>query len=110
MSQVTDEKPVAVTIERGTGKNKERVRITTRYALKKREEVLTARVQAQYQAEAKEITIVSRTVAALQVTVPQEWVPVAINWNGITVATPQSPGCYIVSIKNPGSGRPCPAK
>ncbi|MBI4908062.1 MAG: hypothetical protein HY820_30840 [Acidobacteria bacterium] len=108
LSQVKDEKPVAVTIERGAGKNRERMRITTRYQLRKREEVLTARTQAQYQSEAKEIVIISRTVASLQVDVPPQWAPVSINWNGVQVATPQTPGCYIVSIKNPGNARPCP--
>ncbi len=107
LSQVKEEKPVAVTIERGTGKNRERIRVTTRYQLRKREEVLTARLQGQYQAEAKEIVIISRTVAALEVDVPAQWAPLSVNWNGVQVATPQTPGCYLVSIKNPGSARPC---
>lgn len=109
LTQVADERPVSVTVERGTGKNKERMRITTRYLLRKREEVLTARVQAQYQPDAKEITIVSRTVSTLQLTIPPQWTPVSVNWNGVTVASPQTPGCYLVSLQNPGAGRPCPA-
>src|SRR5262249_30653008 len=108
LSQVVDEKPVSIMIERGIGKNRERIRLTTRYQLRKREEVLTARLQAQYNAEAMEITIISRTIASMQVNVPSDWLPVTLNWNGVTVATPQSAGCYLVSIKNPGNARPCP--
>jgi len=103
MSQVTEEKPVAVTIER----DKERIRLVTRYLLRQRAEVVTARVQAEYLPEAKEITIVSRTVATARVQVPPQWAPVSINWNGTTVAQPNEAGCWIVSIKNPGEARPC---
>jgi hypothetical protein len=110
MSQVTEEKPVAVTIERGTGKAKERIRLVTRYQLRKREEVITARVQAFYNASAKEVAIASRTVAELRLTVPPQWVPVTVNWNGVPVATVENPGCYLLSLKEPGSSRSCPAE
>lgn len=103
MSQITDEKPVAVTIER----DKERIRLVTRYQLRQRPEVITARVKAEYLPEAKEITIVSRTVATARLQVPPQWAPVSVNWNGTTVAQPNEPGCWIVSIKNPGEARPC---
>lgn len=103
MSQVTEEKPVAVTIER----DKERIRLVTRYVLRQRPEVITARVQAEYVPDLKEITIVSRTVATARLQVPPQWAPVSVNWNGTTVAQPNEPGCWIVSIKNPGEARPC---
>lgn len=103
MSQVTEEKPVAVTIDR----NKERIRLVTRYRLRQREEITTARVSAEYNADLKEIVIVSRTVAALRLTVPPEWAPASINWNGTVAATAENPGCYELSLKTPGSTRPC---
>jgi hypothetical protein len=110
MGEVKEEKPVAVTIERMEGKEKERVRLVTRYVLRKREEVITARIQAEYLPEPKEIVIVTRTVAALRVTVPEEWAPATINWNGQQVATPHNAGCYVLSLKEGGASKPCPAQ
>ncbi|MBI3209663.1 MAG: hypothetical protein HYZ37_12295 [Candidatus Solibacter usitatus] len=107
MGQVRDERPVAVTIERGAGKEKERIRLTTRYVLRKREETLTVRLQAEYLPDGKEISIVSRAIAALQITVPAEWVPAAVSWNGTQMATPQAAGCYLLTLQEPGSARPC---
>ena len=108
MGEVKEEKPVAVTIERMEGKEKERVRLVTRYVLRKREEVITARIQAEYLMDAKEIVIVTRTVSALRVTVPEAWAPVTINWNGQQVATPHNAGCYVLSMKEGGASKPCP--
>lgn len=106
MSQVSEEKPVAVTIER----DKEKIRLVTRYTLKKREEVITARIQGELAKDAKDIVIVSRTVASLQLTIPPEWAPATVNWNGNQVSNPQNAGCYILSLKQPGAIRPCPSK
>lgn len=108
MSQVTEERPVSVTIERVEKKEKDRIRLTTYYKLRKREEVITARLQASYSPEAKEITIISRAVAELQIRVPEQWVPAAITWNGNQMAAPVSPGCLVLSLKQPGAARPCP--
>lgn len=108
MSQITEEKPVSVTIERKSGKEKERIRLTTYYKLKKREEVVTARLQASYSPDSKEVTIISRTVAELQINIPEQWVPATINWNGNPMASPQTTGCFVISLKLPGSARPCP--
>ncbi|MBI3679718.1 MAG: hypothetical protein HY235_04915 [Acidobacteria bacterium] len=105
MREVTEEKPVAITIER----NKERIRLTTRYQLRKREEVLTARLQAEFNPESKEITVVSRAIAAIHITVPPQWVPATLNWNGTPIATFENPGCMVLSVKDPGTARPCPA-
>lgn len=115
MTRVTAEKPVAVTIERlektkDRGKDrmaKDRIRLVSRYQLRKREEVLTARVQGEYVADTHEIVIVSRTVASLKILVPAAWTPASINWNGNPVAQPQGPGCLLLSLKNPGSAQPC---
>ena len=93
-----------ITIER----DKEKIRLVTRYTLKKREEVITARIQGELAKDAKDIVIVSRTVASLQLTIPPEWAPATVNWNGNMVSTPQNAGCYILSLKQPGAIRPCP--
>ncbi|MCS7023897.1 MAG: hypothetical protein NZV14_03800 [Bryobacteraceae bacterium] len=107
MSQVTEERPVSVTIERTEKKEKERIRLTTSYKLRKREEVITARIQASYASEAKEITIISRAVAEIQIQVPDAWTPAIITWNGNQMASPQQGGCLALSLKSPGSSRPC---
>jgi hypothetical protein len=103
MSEVKEEKPVSIMIER----NGERIRHLTNYQLRKREEVTTARIQAEYSADAKEIVIISRAVAAAKIIVPPQWIPAAVNWNGVPVATLENPGCFQISIKNPGQAVPC---
>lgn len=107
MSQVTEERPVQVTIERLVEKKKERIRVLSRYQLPRRQEVITARLQAHYNPEAREIVIISRTVAALDITVPPHWVPSTINWNGDLAASPENAGCYHLSKKEPGNAKPC---
>lgn len=109
MSQVTDERPVSVTIERVVPKQKEpeRMRLTTRYQLRKREEVTTARLQGEYLQDSNEILIVTRNVAGIELAIPQEWAGAKVNWNGNLAASPQNPGCYVLSLKEPGAARPC---
>lgn len=107
MSEVRDEKPVSVTIERKEGKETEKLRLTTNYQLRQREEVTTARIQAEYAAASKEIVIVSRAVAAIELNLPAEWVPATVNWNGNQMAAPQGAGCLSLSLKEPGASRPC---
>jgi hypothetical protein len=108
MSQVTEERPVSVTIERMEKKEKERIRLTTYYKLRKREEVITARIQASYSPDAKEIILISRAVAEVQIRVPEQWVPSTITWNGNQMAAPVTAGCLVLSLKQPGAARPCP--
>lgn len=112
MAQVTEEKPVSVTVEREETnkkgkKEKERMRLLTRYQLKKREEVITARLQAQYDPQAKEIVIVSRSVTGLELRVPEGWAPVAVSWNGNPMGGVQQAGCVALSLKEPGAQRTC---
>jgi len=105
MGHITEERPVTVTIERG----KDKIRLTTRYRLRRREEILTARVQAAYFPDSHEIIIVSRTVSALKIMLPSAWAPASINWNGNPAAKPQEGGCLELSLQDPGAARPCPA-
>jgi hypothetical protein len=95
LDKITEEKPVTVTVQRG----KERIRIETHIVLPRREGSVTARVQAQYLPAEKEIQIVSRTVAEMRVTVPPEWLPSTLLWNGLALESLNEPGCWTLTIQ-----------
>ena len=59
---------------------------------------VTARVQAKYLPEDHEVQIVSRAVTEMRVTVPRQWVPVVLNWNGVPLEKLDTPGCRLLSI------------
>ena len=81
MEKVTEERAAVVTVQRG----KDRIRVETRIILPRREMGVTSRVEAQYLPADKEIQIVSRTITEMRVTVPPEWVPAALLWNGLSL-------------------------
>jgi hypothetical protein len=92
-------------IERG----KDRVRLETRIVLPKRPSMVTARVQGQRLVDLKEVQIVSRAVTGMRVTLPADWVPAAINWNGTEVLKADTPGCWALEVRNElMSGKKCP--
>ena len=93
MNQANEEKRVVVVIQRG----KRRERVETRIVLRRREEVQTARVQAEYLADAREVLIISRGVEELRLTLPHYWVPCPINWNGTAAGTADAAGCWAVA-------------
>ena len=95
MEKVSDEKPAVVTVQRG----KERIRVETRIVLPRRETGVTSRVQAQYLPAEKEIQIVSRTITEMRVTVPPEWVPATLLWNGLTLENLKEAGCWTLSVE-----------
>ena len=95
MEKVTEESPVVVTVQRG----KERIRVETRIRLPRRESGVSARVQAQYLPAEKEIQIISRTITEMRVTVPPEWVPATLLWNGLTLENLQEAGCWTLSVR-----------
>jgi hypothetical protein len=104
MDQATEEKPVAILVERG----KARVRVETRIVLPRRQATTTARIQGQRLLELKEIQIVSRAVAQMRLTLPAEWLPATINWNGSEVVKADTPGCWmLVEQKELLSGKKC---
>ena len=102
MDQVKEEQRAAVMVQRG----KERLRIETRIVLPKREEAQTARVQAEFLSDTRELLLISRGVAELRLDLPRYWVPCPINWNGLAAGQADSPGCWIVSEGSPA--RRCP--
>jgi hypothetical protein len=95
LEKVTEEKNTVATVQRG----KDRIRIETRIVLAHRDAGVTARVEAQYLPADKEIQIVSRTATELRVTIPPEWVPVSLFWNGLTLENVKEPGCWLLSMQ-----------
>jgi dienelactone hydrolase len=105
LDATVEEKPVVVTVERG----KQRLRLDTRIVLPRREETVTARVQARYAAETGDLEIVSRTATALRLTLQAPWAAARINWNGTPVEKTASPGCWLLELeKEIPKVRPCP--
>ena len=56
-------------------------------------------MQGQYLPAEKEIQIISRTVTEMRVTVPGEWVPARLLWNGLTLENLEEAGCWVLSVQ-----------
>ncbi len=95
LETITEGRPAVLMIERG----KERRRFETSVVVPKRDAVVTARVQAKRIPESDSIEIISRQVSALRVTVPRQWVPVEVNWNGLGMEKLTEPGCVELWIE-----------
>jgi hypothetical protein len=108
MGAFKDERPIAVMIER----RKERVRLETSVILPRRAPEATARVHAKFDSAAKEVQILSRTVAEMQVTIPPQWTPGVLTWNGVPLEkleAAQAERCFELRVeKELESSRPCP--
>jgi hypothetical protein len=83
-----------VMVQRG----KDRIRIETRIVVPRRETVLTARVKAEYNPESHEIVLISRSVLEMRLTIPPEWVPSDLAWNGLTLQNVKTAGCYALRL------------
>ena len=94
MSQKVENRRVVILVERGTN----RIRIETSIIVPRRDPAVTARVQAHYDAETRQIEIVSRTITEMRVTVPPQWVPGGLSWNGLTIDEINKPGCILLTI------------
>jgi hypothetical protein len=99
---MTEEKGVAVLVQR----SKERLRLETRIVLPKREEALTARVQAEYFLDDKEVLVITRQIGELRLDLPEYWIPAHINWNGNDMGTADKPGCWAIGAATKAA-RPC---
>jgi hypothetical protein len=95
MGKMTDDRPATVTVQRG----KERIRVETHILITHHDPVLSARVQGKYDAEGKQILIISRTVTEMKVTVPPAWLPASLNWNGLAIETLKDPGCHLLKVE-----------
>lgn len=101
MEEMRESKSVALMIERA-GK---RQRIETKVILPKREETVTARIQAEYLPDTDEIQLLSRGVAEARLRIPANRVPVTVNWNGNNAGRLATHGCWVVSLSAPP--QPC---
>jgi hypothetical protein len=105
LNKMYTEKLMVAMIQRG----KERLRLDTRVNLPRPDAVVTARVQGKYDAEFKTVQIVSRSVSEMRVTIPPQWVPADLYWNGLEIENIVKPGCYLLTIdKELLNAAPCP--
>lgn len=102
MDEVTQERRVGVMLQRG----KERVRIETRIVLPNRGGAFTARVQAQFLRDTKEVLVISRGVGEMRITLPEYWVPAGLNWNGNELGKADAAGCWVLAAG--AQARRCP--
>jgi len=75
------------------------MRVESRSIVPRHEAMVSARVQAKYDPEEKEIDIISRTVTEMRVTIPPAWVPGDLLWNGLTLEDLKTPGCYLLTVE-----------
>jgi hypothetical protein len=94
MNKMYAEKQMAGMVQRG----KEKLRFETRVILPSPDAFATARVQGKHDSEDKTIQIISRSVTELRVTIPQEWLPADLYWNGVSLEDLSKPGCYLLTI------------
>lgn len=97
MDQLMEEKQVGIVLQRGN----ERLRIESRIVLPRREENQTARVQAQFLPDPREMLIISRGAAELRLWLPAHWAPCPINWNGNDAGKADAGGCWLLSAAAP---------
>lgn len=95
MEKATEDRLAVATVQRG----KERIRIETHIVVPRRDPAITARVQAQFLPDEREVQIVSRTVTEMRVTAPPGWAPAKLLWNGLTLENLKEPGCWLLSIQ-----------
>jgi hypothetical protein len=88
-------RPAVVMVQRG----KERMRVETRIVVPRRDPVVTARVKAEYMPEYHQIVLISRAVTEMRVTVPPEWTPGDLLWNGLTLENVKTAGCYALKLE-----------
>ena len=94
MAQANQERRAVVMVQRG----KERTRIETRILVPHRDFVPTARVQGKYDPAQRQITIISRSVTEMRVTVPEAWAGASLWWNGLSLEKIDQPGCVRLTI------------
>jgi hypothetical protein len=80
-------------------RGKDRIRVETRIVVPRREAVVTARVKAEYMPDYRQIVLISRSVTEMRVTIPPEWIPGDLLWNGLTLENIKTAGCYALKIE-----------
>ncbi len=102
MDEATQERRVGVILQRG----KERIRIETRIVLPDRRTAFTARVQAQFLRDMKEVLVISRGAGEMRITLPDYWTPATLNWNGNELGKADAAGCWVLAAG--AQARRCP--
>lgn len=90
-------------ILRRNGKN---IRIESRIVIPQREESETARILAEYLADAGEIVVVSRGVKSAKLRIPEAWAPARISWNGTDLQSGATAGCWLLEPAPPAGMGP----
>ena len=96
MKSIAESREAVVMVQRGAG----RTRVETRVVAPRRPVVASARVQATFDAEEREIKIVTRAASELRVTIPPHWIPSTLSWNGLQLEELKAPGCLTLHIEN----------
>ncbi|MGA2114457.1 MAG: hypothetical protein ABSH56_06860 [Bryobacteraceae bacterium] len=105
MGRMNETRHAAVMLERG----KDRIRIETTVIVPRHEALVTARVQGRYDSEQKQVLVISRTVTKMNVTLPVQWLPATLLWNGLTLENVAQPGCIQLTIDHELlHAAPCP--
>ena len=94
LAKVEESRNAVVMVQRA----KDKIRIETRILVPRRDPVVTARVSAQYSPESHEITVISRSVTEMKLTLPADWAPAALVWNGLSLDALKTAGCYALKI------------
>ena len=95
LSKVDATRPAVVMIERA----RDRIRVETRILVPRRDPVVTARVKAEYQPDSHQIIVISRSVTEMRITIPPDWVPVDLAWNGLTLDNVKTAGCQALKLE-----------
>ena len=95
LTKVETTRGAVVMVARG----KDRIRIETRIVVPRRDPVVTARVKAEYLSDFHQIVLISRSITEMHVTLPPEWIPGDLLWNGLTLENVKAPGCYALRLE-----------
>lgn len=95
LEKVDSTRNAVVMVRRG----KDRIRVETRIVVPRRDPVVTARVKAEYMPEYHQIVLISRSIAEMRVTIPAEWIPGDLLWNGLTLENVKTAGCYALKLE-----------
>ncbi|MCX6625582.1 MAG: hypothetical protein NTY38_31875, partial [Acidobacteria bacterium] len=95
MESMSDEKAVALAVERGT----ERLRIETRIVIQKRDEHWTAHIRGEFNPESRDLFVITRGVGEVRLDLPAAFVPAKVNWNGNPMGELEIAGCYLLGTK-----------
>ena len=95
LAKVDATRVAVVMVQRG----KDRIRVETRIVAPRRDPVVTARVKAEYMPEFHQIVLISRSVTEMRITIPEEWIPGDLVWNGLTLENVKKAGCYALKLE-----------